>query len=243
MEATPEISLAAEQIASLGGFPITNSLLLSGLVTVFIIIMSWVIRYQVALVPAGFYNAVESVVEGLFNLAESVFGNFEEAKRYFPIIAALFLFILLNNWAGLMPGVGPITSGHVPLLRGGTADLNTTLALAIISVGITQYYAMARLGFFGNVGRFINLKNPILFFVGILELVAEFAKVLSFSFRLFGNIFAGEVLLVVMAFLAPYLAPLPFIGLELFVGLVQALVFAMLTLVFLKVAVAESHNT
>ncbi|MBI3261264.1 F0F1 ATP synthase subunit A [Candidatus Berkelbacteria bacterium] len=241
MAATPEISLAAEQIAHLGGFPITNSLLLSVLVTVAIVIVSWVIRYQVSLVPSGFYNAVESVVEGLFNLAESVFGSFEETKRYFPIIAALFIFILLNNWAGLIPGVGPITIGHVPILRGGTADLNTTLALAIISVGITQYYAAARLGFFGNVSRFFNFKSPILFFVGVLELVAEFAKVLSFSFRLFGNIFAGEVVLLVMAFLAPYLAPLPFIALELFVGLVQALVFAMLTLVFLKVATAEAH--
>lgn len=242
MEATPEISLAAEQIAHLGGFPITNSLLLSVLVTVTIVIVSWVVRYQVALIPSGFYNAVEAIIEGLFNLAESVFGSFEQTKRYFPIIAALFIFILLNNWAGLLPGVGSITAGHVPLLRGGTADLNTTLALAIISVGITQYYAAVRLGFLGNAGRFFNFKNPILFSVGILELVAEFAKVLSFSFRLFGNIFAGEVLLIVMAFLAPYLAPLPFIGLELFVGLVQALVFAMLTLVFLKVAVAESDN-
>lgn len=242
MATTPEISLAAEQIAHLGGFPVTNSLLLSALVTVFIIIVSWVVRYQVALVPSGFYNGVESVIEGLFNLAESVFGSFEEAKRYFPIIAALFFFILLNNWAGLVPGVGSITAGHVPLLRGGTADLNTTLALAIISVGATQYYAAARLGFFGNAARFLNFKSPILFFVGALELVAEFAKVLSFSFRLFGNIFAGEVLLIVMAFLAPYLAPLPFIGLELFVGLVQALVFAMLTLVFLKVATAPSSH-
>jgi len=238
-----EISLAAEKIYQLGGFSITNSLLLSMLVSFVLIILTLVLRHQIALIPNGFYNAAEAVIEGLFNLVESVAGSFEQAKQFFPLIGALFIFILWNNWSGLIPGVGTITINHLPLLRGPTADLNATLALALVSVIATQYYGIKYTGFFANAKRFINFTSPILLFVGLLELVAEFAKVLSFSFRLFGNIFAGEVLLVVMGLLAPYLAPLPFIGLELFVGFVQALVFAMLTLVFLKVAVAESHNT
>lgn len=243
MTTSPEISLAADKITNLAGLPVTNSLLLSSIVTFFLVIIAWVMRYQISLVPAGIYNGFEAVLEGFFSLTESVFGNIEDTKRHFPLIMALFVFILLNNWAGLIPGVGSITLGHVPMLRAGTADLNTTLALAIISVLATQYYGIKRLGLLGNASRFFNFSSPMMFFVGLLEFVAEFAKVLSFSFRLFGNIFAGEVLLIVMGFLAPYLAPLPFIGLEIFVGFVQALVFAMLTLVFLKVAVAESHNS
>ncbi|MCK4525128.1 MAG: F0F1 ATP synthase subunit A, partial [Candidatus Andersenbacteria bacterium] len=117
------------------------------------------------------------------------------------------------------------------------SDLNTTLALAIVSVLATQIFGIIALGVFKYGKKFINFSSPITFFVGILELVSEVAKMVSFSFRLFGNVFAGEVLLVVIMTLAPFIAPLPFFGLELFVGFVQALVFAMLTLVFLKMAV------
>jgi F-type H+-transporting ATPase subunit a len=135
--------------------------------------------------------------------------------------------------------VGAITvtgaHGTVPLFRGATADLNATLALAIISVVMTHVYAIRELGLFAHVGKYFSW-NPILLFVGGLEIVSELAKMVSFSFRLFGNIFAGEVLLVVIAYLMPAFAPLPFFGLELFVGLVQALVFTMLSLVFLEIA-------
>lgn len=243
------ISLSAETIYHLNGFAITNSLVLSLIVTLILIVLAWFLRYQVALVPAGFYNGAEAIFEGFLNLIESVVGNLNEAKQFFPLIVTLFSFILLNNWIALVPGVGSIgirMPGHeglVPIFRGANADLNTTLALAIVSVLATQYYGIKKTGFLRNFSRFVNLTSPLMFFVGLLELVAEFAKVVSFSFRLFGNIFAGEVLLIVMGFLAPFFGPIPFIGLELFVGFVQALVFAMLTLVFLKVAVAESHNS
>ncbi|MEX2054817.1 MAG: FoF1 ATP synthase subunit a, partial [Candidatus Andersenbacteria bacterium] len=156
-----------------------------------------------------------------------------------------FVFILINNWLGLVPGVGSITvtteHGTAPLFRGATADLNTTLALAIISVVMTHVYAIRELGLFSHLSKYFSL-NPVMLFVGLLELVAEFSKMVSFSFRLFGNIFAGEVLLVVIAYLMPVVAPLPFFGLELFVGLVQALVFTMLTLVFLEIATSHHHG-
>ncbi len=130
----------------------------------------------------------------------------------------------------------------IPLLRGPTADLNTTLALALVSVFALQYYGFKSLGF-GYLSKFINFSNPINFFLGILEIISEAAKVISFAFRLFGNIFAGEVLLTVIAFLMPLIAPLPFIGLELFVGVIQGLVFSMLTAVFLNMAtVAHSEH-
>lgn len=123
----------------------------------------------------------------------------------------------------------------VPIFRGATADLNTTLAIALIAMSSIQYFGLKTLGI-SYLKKFFNFSSPIYFYVGILELISEFSKIISFSFRLFGNIFAGEVLLTVIAFLIPLIAPLPFLGLELFVGFIQALVFAMLTAVFLKMA-------
>jgi F-type H+-transporting ATPase subunit a len=147
---------------------------------------------------------------------------------------------------GIFPGVGSITiqgmhDGHmmaIPLFRSMNADVNMTLAIAIISVVMTQVFGVAALGMGPHIGKYFVApwKDPIMSFVGILELVAEFAKMISFTFRLFGNIFAGEVLLVVISFLVPYIAPLPFLGLEIFVGFIQALVFSLLTAVFLKMA-------
>ena len=159
------------------------------------------------------------------------------------------IFILFQNWFGLLPGVGSIligvAEGHevhtVPLLRANNADLNATLSLGIISVLLTQIFGIKFLGFKTYIKKFINFSNPISFFTGILEIISEFSKVISFSFRLFGNIFAGEVLLAIIAFLIPILASFPFLLLELFVGLVQALVFSMLSAVFLSVAISKEH--
>lgn len=239
------ITLAAEQLTSVNGIAITNSMLAGFVVSLGLIIVSWIMRYQVALVPKGAYNAFEAVIDGLFGLVESITGSFEDAQKYFPLIGAFFLFIMINNWFGLLPGVGSLglrsEHGFIPLLRGANADLNNTLALAIVSVVAAQYYGTKATGFLNNASRFFNFSSPIMFAVGILEFAAEFSKILSFSFRLFGNIFAGEVLLIVMSAIAPFLGPIPFIGLEIFVGFVQALVFSMLTLVFIKVATASEH--
>jgi len=148
-----------------------------------------------------------------------------------------------------LPGIGSIgfneiKDGHetfVPLFRSVNSDLNATLSWAIISVFLAQIFGMSSLGTFSYLKKYFDFSNPINFFVGILEIVGEIAKIISFSFRLFGNVFAGEVLLVVMTMLAPYLAPLPFYGLEIFVGFIQALVFTMLSLVFIKMA-TEAHS-
>ncbi|MBU0974821.1 F0F1 ATP synthase subunit A [Patescibacteria group bacterium] len=127
---------------------------------------------------------------------------------------------------------GPVA---VPIFRPGTADINTTISLALISIIVTQIFGFKYLKF-GYFKKFINFSSPIMFFVGILELISEFAKIISFAFRLFGNILAGEILLVVIAFLCPIILPMPFYGLELFVGFIQALVFSLLTLVFFNMA-------
>lgn len=247
---TPEISLAAETIVRFGPLKITNALLASWLVTGAMTLFALWFRRRLRAVPGTAQGVVESAVEWLLGLMDGVTGKRARSEAAFPLIASLFLFIVAINWFGLLPGVGSVgvyqehhgESVLVPLLRGGNADLNSTLALALVSAIATHATAFRRLGFFRHVGKFLNFRSPIGFFVGLLEIVSEFAKVLSFSFRLFGNIFAGEVLLLIVASLVPYLAPLPFFGLELFVGLVQALVFATLTLVFLQLATAEERH-
>lgn len=241
---TPEVSLAAETLWRLGPLRITNALLASWLVTGFLVVFALWFRSRMRDVPGRVQALFESVVTWLVGLADAVTGSREKSERFFPLVASLFLFILALNWFGLLPGVGPLgvyQEHHgrvtlVPLLRGGNADLNSTLALALIAVVATHLAGFKQLGVRPHLGKFLNFTHPIGFFVGLLEAISELAKIVSFSFRLFGNIFAGEVLLLIVAALVPYLAPLPFFGLELFVGFVQALVFATLTLVFLQLA-------
>ena len=177
---------------------------------------------------------------------DSVTGDRRQTKKFFPLVATIFVFVILSNWLEIVPGLGTIglREGEklVPFIRSASADLNMTLALAVIAVFSIQIFGVISIGFVKHAKKYISLKGPIEFFVGILELISEVAKMISFSFRLFGNIFAGEVLLTVMLFLVPYLVPLPFLFLEIFVGFVQALVFSMLTLVFLKMATI-SHDS
>lgn len=245
-----EISLAAEKIAHIGPLPITNSMALSWIATIGLIILGLLATRNIKLVPSGIQNFFEMIIEFLFNTVNSVLENETISKKYFPLLATIFIFIITNNWLGLIPGVGTIgiheivggKATLVPLLRSGNADLNTTLALAVTAVIAIQVFGVSAIGAVKYSKKFFNFSNgPIYLFVGLLEFIGEFARMISFSFRLFGNIFAGEVLLTVVAFLVPVFAPLPFFALELFVGFVQALVFTMLTLVFIKGAITEAH--
>lgn len=275
------ISIAAEELFKIGSIPVTNSLLVSYLTILLFIIIVVLIRAKKNIIPVGLQNVVEYIMEYFYNLICDVFGSEEKGRKFFPLVMTIFLFVLIINWFGLLPGVGSIgfyrkaehhsevveemvkqegEAEHseneiehnksekrhdmvfVPLFRGASADLNTTLALALISVIFTQIYSIQILGFKGFLKRFIKLKNPIMFFVGILELIAEIAKIISFSFRLFGNIFAGEVLLTVMLFLLPFIIPLPFLALEIFVGVIQAIIFSFLTLFFIKIATSEEEH-
>jgi len=196
---------------------------------------------------SSLYYFINFLLSALYQFFKSVLGD--KIDNYFPLVACFFLFIILQNWFGLIPGVGSLMLQektqeglhYVPILRAGTADLNTTLVLAIVSVLLTNYYSIRVLGFKKYVARFYRLKDPVSFFVGTLEIVSEISKVISFSFRLFGNIFAGEVLLAVIAFLIPILAAFPFLLLEIFVGFIQAVVFSALTAVFINSALQEHH--
>lgn len=267
----PEISIPAEPIFTLPAinFAVTNTLLATWLTMLILIVGSILVTRKLTVVPGGLQNLVEWGLGVLLALAESVAG--ERGRKFFPLVATIFIFLLISNWTGLLPGfasVGLIQEAHhggveaqqvsvlglnisllqaeevgehetgytvFSFLRSAATDLNTPLALALISVFATQVVGVQAQGI-RYFSKFISFKDVLGLIVGPLELVSELGKIISFSFRLFGNIFAGEVLLAVLAFLIPYLVSVPFMGLELFVGLMQAFVFAMLTLVFMSMA-------
>ncbi|MCL4399942.1 F0F1 ATP synthase subunit A [Patescibacteria group bacterium] len=242
------ISLKAEPIFNVGGFQMTNTLLLSFLVVLIFLIVGFASRKKIKLLPGKFQVFFEWLVEGILDLMESVLGERSLAEKYFPLVSSIFFFVVVSNWLGLLPGLSSIGLREpgkpiIPFLRSPASDLNFTLALALVSVLGTNIIAVKSMGLKLHIKKFFNFKDPIKFFVGILELISEFAKVISFSFRLFGNVFAGEVLLIIVGALVPYLVPMPFMTMEFFVGFIQAFIFAMLTLVFIATATAmhEEH--
>lgn len=239
------ISLHPEELFAVGGFPVTNSIVVSAFILGLFTITGFALRRRFALIPGMAQNIAESTIEALIGLMDQVLGDRKKSEKYFALVATIFLFVLLSNWLGLLPGIGSIIFHNgeetAPLLRSPSTDLNFTLALAIIAVLSINIIGMGAVGAAAHAKKFFNFRNPIEFFVGILELISEFVRIVSFSFRLFGNIFAGEMLLIVTQFLIPYLLPVPFIMMEVFVGLIQAFIFAMLTLVFISVAI-ETHE-
>lgn len=299
----PEIALQAEVVGTVVGFPVSNALLATWITMAVLIIIGWRVSRRLQDVPAGIQNLVELALEMILNLCQNVAGK--NARRFFPLVATIFLFVILNNWMGLLPGFGTIglvkEPGHghtyvfneyqmgplklglmlpgsqaeakavegegaqgngeqatpagqmsgafIPILRGASTTLTTTIALALVAVAMIEYFGISSLGFFHYMGRFINVRRlrkgdfmgVIDLFVGFLEAMSEGARIISFGFRLFGNMFAGEVLLLVIPFLVAWVVPILFYGLELFVGAIQALVFALLTLVFATMA-ATSHT-
>ncbi len=243
------ISLKAEEIFRIGNWPVTNALLMSFLSLAILTLIFFAIKKSLKPVPGRIQGGAEVLMEGILGLMDGVLHNREESEKYMPLVATIFLFVLTSNWMGILPGVGTIgfyergAGGDifVPYFRSAASDLNFTLAMAIMAVLAANVFGVAAMGFFKYGGKFFTVKKPfpISTFVGLLELISEFAKIVSFSFRLFGNVFAGEVLLTIIAFLVPVFVPLPFLFLEIFVGFIQALVFAMLTLVFIGGATAS----
>jgi F-type H+-transporting ATPase subunit a len=236
------ISLRAEALFQIGSFPVTNALVLSLLVLVFLVATALVLRRRLTMIPGAAQNIAEMGMEGALDIMDSILGDRRQSEKYFPLVFTVFLFILCSNWLGLLPGVGSLVLGSgaqaVPVLRSPASDLNFTLALALIAITFVNVASARAIGVKRRLSVFFNFKSPIDFFVGILEIISEFAKIVSLSFRLFGNVFAGEVLLAIMAFLVPYAVPLPFMFLEIFVGFIQAFIFGMLTTVFVGMALA-----
>ncbi len=253
---------AAETLWTIGSFPITNALLNAWAAVAFFVIVAGLIKIGVRWgVFPRFVRFAEAVVEWLLSETQKVTGDRERAVRFLPIAGGAFLLILFSNWLGQLPGTGTVgvwRAGElIPLLRPATSDVNFTLALAIGAVVASHAYGLAALGFVEHASKFVNVRGvwrairhgPMAILValvelaiGFIEIVSELAKVLSLCLRLFGNVFAGEVLMAVILGLFAYAVPLPFIALELLVGAVQATVFAMLTLSYLTVATDKREH-
>ena len=300
------IQIPAEPITAkpvVGSFKITNTMIATWITIVVLLVITLLVRRRQAEVPGRLQGLIEIILEFFLNLAEGIAGR-ERARRFFPLVMTIFLFIMTANWLGILPGFGTIgrvesiedvkhhhedDTGYVdtahinvqvfegdggfayqalgsvgsdvtieeweehpqsgkqagilvPFFRSANTDLNTTLAIALVAMVMIHVWAFSSIGFGGHLSKFINFKGgPIGFYVGLLEAIAEVARLISFTFRLFGNIFAGEVLLAAMIFLIPLVGIIPFLGLELFVGVIQAFIFSMLTLVFATTA-SIAHN-
>ncbi|MDD5415988.1 MAG: F0F1 ATP synthase subunit A [Candidatus Daviesbacteria bacterium] len=233
------IVLKPEILGYFKNLPITNTLLVSWITMFILVVLSILATRKVQLVPSGLQNLFEMVLDFGYTTVSDLAGE-KKAKVFFPVVMTFFLFILAANWIGLLPGFATITFDKEPLLRSMNSDLNMTLALALTSAFLTHSFAIRYLGFLGYLSKWFSL-NPIFLFVGILEIVSELTKIVSLSFRLFGNIFAGEVVLSTVSSIFAFIAPLPFYFLEIIVGFVQAAVFMMLTLVFM-VLLSEKHE-
>lgn len=225
------IHIEATVLFNIGPLPVTNTIFSAWATMAVLIVASYLGTRRMKLIPSRLQNLVEYVVELLLGICETTAGR--RGRQFFPIVATAFLFILTSNWMGLLPGYG-----DTPWFRSANSDLNVTAAMALIVFFLAQGWAIKSQGPFRYLKEFV-VPNP-------LHLLSELSRPVSLAFRLFGNIFAGEVLLVVMAGLIPFAIPVAFFGLEIFVGIVQALIFSMLTLVFLTIATAhhgsESHN-
>lgn len=264
--------LAAEQIFKIGQFSVTNSMINALLALAIFIVFAFFLNlgikkyYLTDKAPKGLLNFFESILEILLQQIDNVTHDRKKTAKFLPVVGGVFLFILISNWMGLLPGTGSIGlwRGHelIPFLRPANTDLNLTLAMAISAVVLSHFVGIITIGFFKYANKFIKLGDIwnalksgklmnilvafIEFFVGLLEIISEIAKMVSLSLRLFGNIFAGEVLLTVIASLiagyGAFLIPLPFMALELLVGVIQAMVFSILTLVYLTIATTEIHG-
>lgn len=241
------ISIVAETLFHVGPLPVTNTMLTGWVISLLLILVAVLVSKNIKQIPGALQNIAETVIEQLLKFLETVAGGRETAERFFPIVATIFFFVLTANWLGVLPGLSAIgihesTGTIIPLFRSVHSDINMTLALALITVVLSHIYGLYTVGVKHHLGKFINFKSPLALFTGVLEIISELSKIISLSFRLFGNIFAGEVLLIIMGSLVPYIAPVPFLGLELFVGFIQALIFATLAMVaFSSFTRAEAH--
>ena len=275
MEGGIHIALKAEQIVHVWGIPITNTMLMSWLVMLVLIVCGYVIGKNLQKIPSKAQTFFETLFSFLLDYFEEVLESRELARRFFPLITTFFLFILLGNWFGLIPGVGSVfiehsepveayeesgvvvggdvleeetvkaetheTTQHIALFHPVSVDLNFTLALAIISFFIVEVSGVMYVGALHYASKFINLRSPVGFLVGLIELLSEVARLVSFSFRLFGNMFAGKTLILVAMFFVPLILPVPLMLYEVFVGFIQASIFSLLTLFFVKLAISEAH--
>lgn len=242
------IALQPYVLGHIGDFPITATLVTSWVVVALLMVWAATFYRSLKLYPGKGQVLVESTIGFAYDYVKEVLEDEKLAMRYFPVIMTIFVFIAAANLFGLLPfvggSVGLYVAGHdglVPLFYPVNTDLNMTLAMAVVAVIVIEFAGIAAMGALKYGSKFVNFHSVIGFVVGIIELVSELARLITFSFRLFGNIFAGKVLILVALFFLPYLLPVPLLVYEVAVAIIQGAVFALLTLFFIKIAVTEPH--
>jgi len=266
---TPHVELPSEGVLEVAGFAITNTLLASWLTVIVLAIIFYVCTRKMKLIPGRLQNLAETAVEALLSFVKSAAGE-KHARLLFPVVATIFIYVLTNAYLALLPFFSTImVTGQegtaVPLFRAANTDINVTLSIAVMSFIFVEFWGMKSLGAFRYLGEFFNVGQLgrgikelfkgkirpaisniafgfINLFVGLLEVFSHLIRIISFTFRLFGNMTAGEILLLVSAFLIPLIFSIPFYGLELLIGFIQALIFAGLTLVFGIISLAPMHE-
>lgn len=244
------IHLSAPVLGHVFGIPVTSTLIMVWTTMLLVVAFLFYMRPRLALIPGKMQVAIEALLGGGFDYMAQALESRELARKFFPLIMSIFIFVLALNWIGLLPGVtaiGIYTESHgihslVPFWYPANTDLNVTIAIALIAFFAIEIAGIAALGIWKYGGKFINFSSPLNFGIGIIELFSELARLVSFSFRLFGNVFAGKTLLVIAMFFVPFVLPVPILAFELFVGLIQAFIFAVLTLFFIKLAIAEPEH-
>jgi len=226
----PQIELVPEKIFEIFNFPITNTFFLNLMLACFLFLFFYFGLMKRKIIPNYFQAFLEWILESLLNYLNGITGERKKSLEIFPLFATTFLFILSSNLIEIFPGLGVF---HI--LRSPSSDLNFTMGIAIISMAYVHLLTMKKLGVFNHLKKFFNFKNPLLFFIGILEGISEIIRTFSLAIRLFGNLFAGEVLLMITCYLFSFILPLPFLGLEIFVCFVQALIFSSLLVIFYAV--------
>lgn len=248
------IHLAPEVLGTVFGVPITGTMLTAWLAMIVLISLAAAVKFGMKLMPGRLQLVFEAFIGAVYDYIADTLGSKEHANKFFPIVTTIFLFVLTMNWLGMLPGMDSIgfyksmaegtekVMALVPLFHAPSTDLNLTLGIAIVSFVTVEFAGVTIVGLWRYVGKFINFRSPLGFAIGLMELISELARLIAFSFRLFGNVFAGETLILVVMFLTtPYLAPVPLMAYEIFVGFIQAFIFAILTLYFIKLAIIEPH--
>lgn len=243
------IHLAPPVLGHVFGIPLTSTMLTAWFTMFVLVALAVLVRRNLSLIPKKPQIIAEALVGGAYDYITDVLGSRDLARRFFPLIMTIFVFILGMNWIGLLPGVTSIgifgeshgESTFIPFLYPANTDLNMTIALAVIAFFAIEISGVLMIGLFKYAGKFINFSSPLNFLIGIIELFSELARLISFSFRLFGNIFAGKTLLVIAIFFVPFVLPVPILAFEMFVGFIQAFIFAVLTLFFVKLAIEDPH--
>lgn len=243
------IHLAPPVLGHVFGIPLTSTMVTAWVTMLILILGAIALRPRLKMIPGKVQIVVESLVGGAFDYIAGVLESRTLALRYFPVIMTIFIFVLALNWIGLVPGItgfGMVDETHgvkniIPFFYPTHTDLNMTIALAVIAFFFIEIAGVLAIGFTKYAGKFLNFSSPLNFLIGIIEFISEIARLISFSFRLFGNIFAGKTLLLITMFFVPLILPVPILAFEIFVGVIQAFIFAVLTLFFVKLAIAEPH--